>query len=634
MKFVSRRFRSGATVAALFAAAISSAELHADDVDELDVVVVSATRLPVERTGVAASVTSIDAADIERHYPASIVEAMRHVAGVEVAQQGGRGGVTSVLVRGGEPNFTAVFIDGVKVNDLTNTSGGSYEFAGLDLAGVGRIDIVRGPLSSVYGSDALAGVVHIITDSGIDGMRVNLEAGSDGLARAGLTAAGSQAGTDMLLGAHATRDDSNDTHTSYEDSGLHAALSRDFDGGSRLSLGVRTQQSQVRRFPQDSGGPLLAVNRVLEDVDNDESHLRASWDTVAIGDWHLRLAGSYYERGEAIASPGIAPGQLDGVPPNTSDTGFDRRQIAVTARHQLDGGVSFLLGGEWQGEQGDSLGTLDVGFPLATDFALRRDSRSAFVEASVPVGAFTLQGSLRHDDIETVGANTTWRAGALFRFADGATELRINAGEGFKAPSFFALAHPLIGNANLRPESGDSVDVEFTRRLAGMRGRISLAAYRSEFTDLVDFDPAQFLLVNRSRAVTEGVELALQIKLAGDVDLKAHVNHARADIRGSDAELRNRPEWRGGLSLDWTPGDDWTVSARLLVLGEYVDASIPTGMLFLSGYERLDIAATWRAGERIMWRFALDNALDARYVEAVGFPAQGLRARIGLQLTL
>jgi vitamin B12 transporter len=636
MTFV-RRYCGALPATTLFfasATAVANADEHGNaDTDELETLVVTATRLPAGPAAIAASVTGIDEAELEQRYPASIVEALRQVPGIDVTQQGGRGGVTSVLVRGGESNFTAVFIDGVKVNDLTNTSGGSYEFSGLDLAGVSRIDVIRGPLSSIYGSDALAGAVYVVTDPGEAGTRASVETGTDGLASAGLTATGSQAGTDMSISVHATRDDSADTFTHYEDAGLHASLRREFAGGSRLLVGARTQQSEVQRFPQESGGALLAANPALEDVDNEESHLRASWDTPAGSDWRLRLAGSYYERNETIVSPGIAPGVLDGVPPSSTDAGFDRSQVVATAVRQIDDEASFLLGAEWQREQGTSRGILDIGFPIPTDFTLRRDSLGVFAEASVPVGAFVLQGSLRHDDIDAAGKNTSLRAGVLYRFADGITELRINAGGGFKAPSFFALAHPLIGNADLRPESADSVDVEYRRRFADGRGLFSLSAYRNEFTDLVDFDPERFLLVNRSRVVTDGIEMMLRLPLGSDIELQAHATHANSDIRGSDAQLRNRPGWRGGIAVDWAPGDAWTFSGRLLFLDEYFDSSIPTGMLVLEGYERVDIAATWRASERVTWRFALDNALDADYVEAVGFPAQGLRARAGIRLS-
>ena len=125
------------------------------DSESIDAIIVTASRLDIPETSLTQSVDFISDEQIEERNPSSVAELLRQFSGVNVTQQGGRSGVTSVVVRGGESNFTVVLIDGVKVNDSTNTRGGSYDFSILDLSGIKRVELVRGPLSSVYGSTRL-----------------------------------------------------------------------------------------------------------------------------------------------------------------------------------------------------------------------------------------------------------------------------------------------------------------------------------------------------------------------------------------------------------------------------------------------------------------------------------------------
>ena len=590
----------------------------------IDNVVVTATRLP---TGVSsASVTVFESADIDARNPTGIVDLLRHAAGVNVSQQGGRGGVTNVLVRGGESNFTAVFIDGVRVNDPLNTSGGSYGFAGLDLFVVSRVEIIRGPMSSLYGSDAMAGVIAISTARETEGAALEVHGGMNDFAFAGLQFTAQPGTTTVSANVHARHDDGDDS--SYEDRGLSASLQGRLGDGSRYSLGVRKQHASTSGFPQESGGPRLAVLREREFVEADETHVRGAWTSRPGKSWRLRLSASRYERDEHAVSPGIAAGILDGVPPTTVDNRFDRDQLLATLSRQLASETSLLFGGEWQSEDGTSKGTLDIGFPLPTDFELDRDSRGLFAELSTRIGALDLQGSIRHDDIDAVGQSTSKRLGVSVDL-HGQWALHLNAGEGFKAPSFFALAHPLVGNTALRPERADTFDIRLARR--SPNAGFELGLFRSNYEDLVDFDPQEFRLVNRARVVTEGAESSLTWQPADDVQLRAQLSYLRADIRGSDARLRNRPRWRGGITVEWSPFVDWQVLASALYVDAFYDSSIATGMLQLDAYERIDVTASWQATDRMTWRFSVDNLLDARYEEAVGFPAAGTRARMGIR---
>lgn len=594
------------------------------NVSPIDTLVVKATRLPADVSSAPATV--FDSADIETRNPAGIVDLLRHATGVNVSQQGGRGGVTDVLVRGGESNFTAVFVDGVRVNDPMNTSGGSYGFTGLDLFGVSRVEIIRGPLSSLYGSDALAGVVAISTVREAKGGALEIQGGTNDYAFAGLQFAAKPGSASLSANAHSRHDDSDDS--TYEDHGLSVSLQGTIGDTSEYSLGARHQRAETARFPQESGGPRLAVVRERENVEADETHVRGAWVSRLDESWRLQFTASHYERDEHAVSPGIAPGTLDGVPPTTVDNDFERDQLLAALSRQLPGDASVLLGAEWQSEQGNSTGILDIGFPLPTDFELDRDSHGLFAELNVQTGRLNLQASIRHDNIDAVGESTSSRLGLIVDLGS-EWALHMNGGDGFKAPSFFALAHPLVGNEALRPERADAIDAQLVRDFAS--GTFELGIFRGKYRDLVDFDPQQFRLVNRSRVVTKGLEASLAWRPANEVQLHMHVSYLRADVRDSDVRLRHRPRWRGGATIEWSPTDDWKFLTSALYVDAFYDSSIVTGMLQLDAYTRVDVAASWQMADRWALRFAVDNLLDSSYEEAVGFSAMGVRARMAIR---
>ncbi len=601
------------------------------DSESIETIVVTASRLELSKTSVTPSADVITSEQIEERNPTSATELLRQFSGVNVTQQGGRGGVTSVVVRGGESNFTVVLIDGVKVNDSTNTRGGSYNFSNLDLGNVTRVELVRGPLSSLYGSDALAGVINIITTDKEPGGRLWIQAGSDEFLSASGHFSKQFGATLASLNLHAVQDDADIEGASYEDWGLSGDLRSELGDRSSASVMFRYQQSQSTSYPEDSGGSEFAEIRDVDNRESSETHLRLAWDYTLSGGWQFNAAGSRYERDESFSSPGIAPALFSGVPPNSADTEFSRDQIVATLKRRFGEAAAFAVGAEWQSESGNSIGVLDLGFPVPTDFQLERNTNSAFSEISVNAGPLTVQGGLRWDDVDSIHNETTARIGVLYQLSDGRSDLRANWGQGFKAPSFFALAHPLVGNPALRSEFANSVDLIFIRRLAREGSELRLGLYKNEYKDLIDFDPDLFTNVNRSKVVIQGFELDLALSLNERLDLRGHLTYSDSDIRDSDAELRGWPNWRGGIIVDWTVNERWRLLSSFLILSEFFESSIPTGSVLLDGYERVDVSATWQACGKLSMQFAIDNLLDSEYQEAVGFPAAGIRGRIGVR---
>lgn len=601
--------------------------LAAEIESKIESIVVTASRLDRASIELTQSATVITRAEIEARQFASVTELLRQVAGVNVIQQGARGGVTSVVIRGGESNFTVVLIDGIKVNDPTNTRGGSYDFSYLDIASVERVEIVRGPMSAVYGSDALAGVINIVTRSDIDGAQVSAEIGGHGLKSARAALGGSSGKVTGTIAVRTLQEDGDIEGASYEDWGVDGSLSLDVGQSREAGLQLRYQDAKSTSFPEDSGGPLFAVIRDVDRRAVEESQVRLYFYQLNGSTWKSRIAASRYERREDASSPGIAPGVFNGVPPNSADTVFSREQFSFDFSRDIGDSAALILGGEWQNEDGNSIGFLDFGFPLPTNFRLRRETLSAFTEFEYRLDAVQLQASLRWDDPDDISDELSAQFGALVSLPGGNSTLRLNWSEAFKAPSFFALGHPLVGNPDLLPETATSFDIGY-RRSIGESNSIEISVYRSVFENLIDFDPELFTNVNRSEVSSEGVELTAQWAVSSDVDIDLHASYLETDIKDSDARLRSRPKWRGGIGVDWRISDQWLFAASFLILDKFWESSIPTGGIFLDGYQRLDIALSYDTNEHLRIGFAIDNALDEEYFEAVGFPAAGIRGRV------
>ncbi len=595
----------------------------------LDSVVVTASRLEQPADKLSHTIEIITREQIERLWAASAVEVLRQIPGTNVIQQGGRGGVSSILLRGGEPNFTVVLIDGVQVNDPTNTRGGSYDIGGLEQAQIGRVETIFGAMSPVYGSDALSGVVHFITRGADSGSDVSVAAGTQGYGSASGFYGGSLANIDVGLGAYVTDDDGAVDGASYQGSGLNGKFSTKFAGAGTAGLSLGYQQTDSTSFPEDSGGPELAVIRELDTRDVHEARAGLNVGYVFAGRWKTNFWASIYSREEDYASPGIAPGVFDGVPPNAADTDFDRKQLRASVGTEFPGNISALIGAEWQNENGKSAGFIDFGFPVPTDFELDRDTISAFAEASMELSSFVLQGGIRWDDPDAISSVVTGRLGLLYRFSDDLTELRANWGEGFKAPSFFALGHPIVGNPDLVSETGDSVDIGIKRRFQHSNGSFEFVVFRNEYKDLIDFDPDLFVSVNRDTVVTKGAEAAVEYAPLDQLNIRAHLTYLDTEVKDDDTILRGRPKWRGGAVIDWELRPNWRWVTSALALDEFYESSVPTGGVWLDGYFRVDTSLTWQATEALSVGLAIDNLFDKEYQEAVGFPAVGIRGRVG-----
>ena len=601
------------------------------DMPRLEPVVVTGTALPRSPETSLAAVTVLPASDFERLRLSTLPEALRQVPGLHIDQTGARGGLSSAYIRGGDPNFTQVLVDGIPLNDPLNPRGGSVDLSLLDLIDAERIEVVRGPLSHRYGADALSGAINLITqpEPGTGGLQVSAEGGRFGYVRAAGRGHGPL--TDDLsyaLAAALTRNDAQGEGDRYRLATLAGSTAWSPDEDRRLRLLVRSWDRQSHAFPEGSGGPRFARLRATEARASQGLLTGLQWQQAGSDRWSYTLAGDVYRSTEDLDSPGVA----GRIPPNTRTTEFLRARLQWQQTFTPWDALQLAAGVEGVWEDGQVHGALDQMVPLT--FAQTRARGGVFVEAFwTPAAAWLVSAAVRVDVPERFGAEVSPRLSLGYTVPTIGTQLRAAWGQGFKLPSLFALADPLVGNPALRPEHSTGAEVGLSQPLWGRTFEVSATAFANRFDDLIDFSAEAFRLVNRSQVRTQGVEVGLTWApwRTGHVD--ATLTYLDTDIRGSPEPLRNRPRWTGGIGVSWQ-GESLTVGARATWVGRRPDTDFlipPSGRTAADGFVKVDTALSLRLSRQVRAFLAVDNLLGHAYEETLGFPAPGILPRAGLE---
>ena len=603
-------------------------------------IIVTATRLGGEQAG--SNVSVIDQNMLQARNPGSVVDLLRDFPGLFVQQSGGRGSVVSIFTRGAKPNFTLVLLDGVKANDPTNTRGGSYDFSTLDMNDISRIEFVRGPASAIYGSDAVGGVINIISRRGGDQLEAGLKAegGSFGYARVAGHISGPIGAAAANLGLSYTDNGMPVEGSSLKSTSLDGSLVLPEIADTAINFNGRFSSNIATSFPDSSGGPRLAVRRSLDHRDIQESVFGAHALRDMTGWWSMALDYGFYERGSDAKSPGVAPSTQTptGIPANGDKARFTRQQVTWTNRLAPLPGLEAALGVDMQAEHGVDDGYLLFGpVNIPTHFAVNRTLWAGFAQARYQVTpSFTLSASGRYDDTgDTNHFSPQLRAD--YTLADWGTQFQLSWAKAYKLPSFYALGNPIVGDPTLKPEEAENFEGGFTQRLWDF-GQWKVEAYATNYRDLIDFRPGAVpKLVNLSTVHVRGFETSLELTTEtgmGSLTATPRLSYTNARNQLTRASLRDVPSWLAGGTLIWKPDPAWDVSFGLNHIGGMVDNAVPTGDVNLRGHTRADLAVAYRVLPNFTLHLGVDNLFDERYEDVVGFPAPGAIVRGGISASL
>jgi vitamin B12 transporter len=582
-------------------------------------IIVTASASPEELGETPAAASVITREEIEKREARDVADVLREVPGVTVARTGSSGKETSVFLRGGSSKQALVLWNGVEMNNAYHSA---YNFGQLSTAGVERVEIVRGPFSALYGSDAVSGVVNVLTTPTRDDAGVDLEAGEHGL----MNAAAHGALARDRWSAHATverrEDDGFAPNDDYRSSSVLGGAT--FAPRANASIGLLARYSSydlgIPRNVNAFGTAFVPTPNRREDGWESQIAIPIHLDAGRMN-YTVRLTENH--RKDDYADPDGAFG------PESSHTDAVSRAANASVRAKTAIGT-ITVGGEYLNAEVDHTDS----FGLDVD-ARDRDSRSLFVEDRVSIAAgsgasFEIAAGLRNDDYDTFGSQLSPRVAAAW--VRNGHKIRAAYGQGFRAPAIGELYSPFFGFPDLQPERSRSVEVGYDHFFPN-GGEVTASLFDSDYTDLIFFDLVAGHYANINTASSRGVELGASHRFGA---LSASLSYTYLDTEDSStgAELLRRPRHSGSLAIGY---DFAPFTAELVVqhTGPRLDVTdlAPYGNVTNEARTIADLTLRWVAGAFVPY-VRVENLTDTRYEEVFGYPSAPRRISAGVRYSI
>ncbi|WP_457939046.1 TonB-dependent receptor domain-containing protein [Aeromonas veronii] len=574
--------------------------------------VITANRVEQPVSSVLAPVVVIDRAEIESRQVQSLPDLLKTLPGVQMATLGGRGHISSLFVRGTNSNHSLVLMNGRPIAAMV---AGTPDLSQIPLGNIERIEYIRGPRAAVYGSDAIGGVINLITKtSAKNGSETHLKggAGSHGYGQGELRTVqslGQKTDMNMLIGyertdgfdvvANTKQPDRDGFASRNGQMGLNHAFndawSADFNAQGYDNLtdtDGSTDQSRVQAFQYDGG-----VKFQGQDL---SSRLEASYGENKLKTWQE------------------AKGEASGEPIHTGLTRFSW----INSWNGIEG-VNLTGGADWQREEmkSDSRGY------GKTFNAPDRDNTGLFAVGSYRWQALLWELSGRTDDNQQYGRHNTWSAASGLDI-DENHNVRLSYGTGFKAPTFNQLYYPGSENPTLKPEESKNLELGLSGRYSAWDWSVNL--YRNRIDNLIYCLTSMSYTCNpkNTTADIKGVETELGID-TGPVHHRLSYDYTIAkDTGNQDLQLLRRAEHKGSWIAD-TRFDAATLTAELLYVGKRYDNNWATSQrVELSAYTLLNLATSYEVTQQFTLGGRIDNVFDRDYAPAYGYASPGTEFKV------
>jgi len=612
-------------------------------------VVVTAARLETPVREVASAVTVITRADLERANKTSVLDALRDTIGLSVVRNGGPGSASSVFLRGANSEHVLVLMDGVPLNDPINPSR-NFDLAHLTFDGIDRVEILRGPQSTLYGSDALGGVINILTarGSGKPSLTLRASGGSFGTFNGGLDLRGSSGRFHYALGfsrestqgvsAAGAAYAGNKEKDGYRNWTLAGRAGLTLEGGTEIDLVFRgiSAETDLDLFGGAYGDDPNSVQDYLT------GFVRAQARTLLAGDRWESIFGLSYIRS---SRRGENPVDIDH--PFDSESGRYR-----SSRTRMDWQNNFFLspghvltaGADVERETGDSEYLSQSAWgPYESVFPGRRDNRAGiFLQDRFRLGgSFHATAGVRLDAHSRAGAALTWRFAPAFILEATGTKLKATVGTAFKAPSLYQLFAPgtfwgPVGNDALLPEKSLGWDAGIEQSLAGGAVLLGASYFQSDFRNLIDYDYA-LGYVNIGRARTNGWEISADARPFDPLIVRLGYTRLKALDLDTDEPLLRRPKDKVSASLQWTVAKSWEAGLSAVYLGERPDLDYsgwtPQAVI-LPAYTLVDAYLSFAAGAGLEIFGRWENIGNVKYETIFGYGTLGSGLIAGLKVRL
>lgn len=612
MTFVKYGLLISASAFALTTAAFA-ADPETTSTVKLDEIVITATKTatPIEQVG--SSVSVITAAEIEERQYQFALDVLRAMPGVQISQNGSFGGTTSIRIRGAASGQTMVLIDGIEVNDPSGTSN-AFNFANLDVYSIERIEVLRGPQSTLYGSDALGGVVSITTKRGKGPLSFSgfAETGSYGTSRFGGTAAGSDDTVDYRLSLSTVRS----SGISKFDENLGGAEPDSYENqtfsvaaGIDISSNLRAQGSFQYSH---SEGEFDNSGSDSYDAFSESRQINASGKI----DWTVfngMLLNSFEAGYSRISRDSHSGGFTTPFMGKRTSLSY---QATVTPRDFIT-----LVGGA-ETEKTET----------GADYSATTNSLYGQVQV-LPFDGLSLVAGLRHDNHDVTGIANTMRFTGAYHLEATATTFRASWGEGFKTATPFQLTacYTSYGcstgpNEDLLPEESIGWDAGIEQRLFDDRLSVEVTYFNQRIRNQIDYQGGRY--ENLDRVNSKGWEVITTARPFSWVEVSANYTFQDTHENGAANQLRRTPEQLGSAHLTVFATDDITLGADLIYNGEEYESSTVT----LESWTRVDLRGSYRINDNFDVYARVENLFNEEYQDIYRYGTPDLSGYFGIRV--
>lgn len=594
-------------------------------------VVVTATKVETPSEQIGASISVVNGDDFQTYRYPSVDEALRNVPGVEIRRSGSYGKTSSITIRGANANQVQVLVDGVRVKSPTL---GQVDLSDLSPDLIERIEIIRGAQSTLYGADAVGGVVNIITRKGSGDpiqATVQQEVGNYDTLASRATVSGAYKILNYALSASHFESNGQFKNDNTDSNALSARVGATLPLDTSLDFIFRYNKNDVGVpvkgvFPGPQ--PIVPIINPNARQQSETTIYSLQGKTRPVEWWQTQGRLSRYENSQGFQDP-ADPGV---------DFDFQAFSQVNVARKEAEWVNSFFLGKwstssvglEYRREEGENRGV----FRAATE------TNSVFFEQQLRFfDRLFITGGFRVEDNRVFGTTTTERGSVAFVIKETGTRLHGSAGTGFRAPTFNDLFFPDFGNPNLQPEKSLSYDAGVDQKLWKDRVRLGLTYFQNDFRSLITCCVALPTApfggpVNVGRARSAGIEFVSEVDLRPNLVANLNYTYTDSENLATDRPLPREPRHRWNIGVTWEPIARLSLFTQVYVQSEQFETF---GEVYNSGYTRVDIGGTWRMLERLGWLKKLEmtarisNLLNEGYSEVRGFPALGINALVGLR---
>jgi vitamin B12 transporter len=595
-----------------------------------DTIVVTATRIPTPEIEVASSITVVSADDIAARQLKSLPDLLQQVPGLNVVQSGGPGGQTSVFMRGTNSNHTKVLVDGIDVSDPSNPTG-AFDFSQFLTQDIERVEVLRGPQSGLYGSDAIGGVINVITKSGSGPAQFNAsaESGSFDTFNQAIGVSGSleqfhyaanidhfHAGETPVTPAYVLAP--GERRIDDYDDNVTASTKLGYDLTDALDLGLVARYTSTHlRFTGDDFVDFFPDSSQSEN-DARQIYTRASGHWVTFGGAFEQTLGVAYSN---LKSSDFVP---DGA---RSDLAGNRVKADWQGSIRIAADEKLIIGAEHQRDE--------ISLPISASTII--DSGYAELQSSFGTSFFNT-ASVRYDDNDRFGGKATFRVAPAYVIEDSGTKFKASLGSGFKAPTLDQLfqnfpSFDFFANPNLRPESSLGWDAGFEQALAARTVRLGVTYFHNIIKNLIT-DNADFTsYTNIGRAVTDGVESYITYQARPNLGVRLDYTYTQATDEILREELLRRPKHKADLNIHWQPSKRLTVNTTVLGTSSWIDGNrdFTVARLTAPGFVTVNLAVSFDLTQHLAVFARIENLLNHHYEDPIGFLQPTLGAYAGIK---